>query len=121
MRLFPYSLITLSLVASAAFAQDMAVKKMDGMLVSASGMTVYTFDKDVAGSGKSTCNGPCASNWPPVAPQGTPSAPFSTITRDDGSAQLAYNGKPLYLFASDKKPGDRQGDNFKDIWHVVKN
>ncbi|MBI2313066.1 MAG: sigma-70 family RNA polymerase sigma factor [Betaproteobacteria bacterium] len=25
-----------------------------------SGMTLYTFDKDAAGSGKSMCNGPCA-------------------------------------------------------------
>jgi predicted lipoprotein with Yx(FWY)xxD motif len=42
------------------------------------------------------------------------------VTRDDGSKQLAYKGKPLYLYAADQKPGDRTGDNFKDIWHVVK-
>ena len=46
--------------------------------------------------------------------------PYSVVTRDDGAQQLAYKGKPLYLFASDKKAGDRTGDNFKDIWHVVK-
>ncbi|EJL94335.1 hypothetical protein PMI16_00264 [Herbaspirillum sp. CF444] len=125
MKLLPLSLLTLSLlsslsfVAPAAFAEDMAVKKMDDILVTTSGMTVYTFDNDTAG--KSVCNGPCAANWPPVAPTGTPSAPFSVIKRDDGSPQLAVNGKPLYLFAADKKPGDRNGDNFKNIWHVVKN
>ena len=48
------------------------------------------------------------------------SPPYSVVTRDDGAQQLAYKGKPLYLFASDKKAGDRTGDNFKDIWHVVK-
>ena len=93
---------------------------MDGILVDAKGMTVYTFDKDTANSGKSVCNGPCAKLWPPVAPMGMPAAPYSTVTRDDGSAQLAYQGKPLYLYEADKKPGERTGDNFKDIWHVVK-
>ncbi|MFL9879741.1 hypothetical protein PQR63_15175 [Herbaspirillum rhizosphaerae] len=122
MKLLPLSLLTLSLlssVAPAAFAEDMAVKKMDDILVTTSGMTVYTFDNDTAG--KSVCNGPCAANWPPVAPTGTPSAPFSVIKRDDGSPQLAVNGKPLYTFAADKKAGDRNGDNFKNIWHVIKN
>jgi hypothetical protein len=29
-------------------------------------MTLYTFDRDTMGSGKSVCNGPCATNWPPL-------------------------------------------------------
>ncbi|MBS1135541.1 MAG: secreted repeat protein, partial [Burkholderiaceae bacterium] len=37
-------------------------KIMDGVLTNSAGMTLYTFDKDAAGSGKSTCNGPCATN-----------------------------------------------------------
>lgn len=125
MKLLPLSLLTLSLLSSlsfiapAAFAEEMAITKVDDILVTTSGMTVYTFDNDTAG--KSVCNGPCATNWPPVAPKGTPSAPFSVIKRDDGSPQLAFNGKPLYTFAADKKAGDRNGDNFKNIWHVVKN
>ncbi len=109
------------LVSSTAFAQSVPVKKADGILVTSAGMTVYTYDKDVAGSGKSTCNGPCAANWPPVSAKDVkPAAPYSLVTRDDGSAQLAYKGKPLYQFASDTKAGDRNGDNLKDVWHVVK-
>ncbi|MFJ7567566.1 hypothetical protein ACIQW9_11470 [Herminiimonas sp. NPDC097707] len=108
-------------LSSASFAQTAPVKKADGVLVTSTGMTVYTFDKDVADSGKSTCNGPCATNWPPVSAKDVkPAAPYSSVTRDDGSAQLAYKGKPLYLFAADKKAGDRNGDNVKDVWHVVK-
>jgi len=38
----------------------------NGAFVGANGMTLYTFDKDAAGSGKSVCNGPCAANWPPL-------------------------------------------------------
>ena len=42
------------------------------------------------------------------------------ITRDDGMHQWALKGKPLYLYKSDTKPGDMNGDNFKNIWHVAK-
>ncbi len=38
----------------------------DGVLVGPNKMTLYTFDRDSAGSGKSVCNGPCATNWPPL-------------------------------------------------------
>lgn len=105
--------------ALSAFAADM-VKKADGILVNSAGMTVYTFDKDVADSGKSACNGPCAKGWPAVqAGDAAVAAPYSVLTREDGGKQLAYKGKPLYTFAKDAKPGDRMGDKFKDIWHVV--
>lgn len=116
-----FSAIVTFLLSSASFAQTVPVKKVDGILVTSTGMTVYTFDKDVADSGKSTCNGPCATNWPPVSAKNVkPAAPYSSVTRDDGSAQLAYKGKPLYLFAADKNAGDRKGDKVKDVWHVVK-
>ena len=89
MRLLATSLLALACasVSFTASAQSAGVKTMDGILVDASGMTVYTFDKDTANSGKSVCNGPCAKLWPPVAPMGMPAAPYSTVTRDDGSAQ----------------------------------
>ena len=92
----------------------------DGVMVDSANMTLYTFDKDTANSGKSVCNGPCAALWPPVAATGHESGDYSAITRDDGSKQLAYKGKPVYLFAKDQKPGDMLGDNVKDVWHVIK-
>jgi predicted lipoprotein with Yx(FWY)xxD motif len=110
-----------ALFALSAHAADPApVKKVDGVLVDARGMTVYTFDKDVAGSGKSACNGQCAQNWPPVkAGDSALAAPYSTVVRDDGTKQLAYQGKPLYTFVKDKKAGDREGDKKMNVWHVV--
>ena len=48
------------------------------------------------------------------------SGDWSVITRDDGSKQWAYKGKPLYSWAKDQKPGDMTGDGFNGIWHVVK-
>lgn len=116
---FP-ALLAALLVAGAAVADDGVAKSADGVLVNQAGMTIYTFDKDVAGSGKSACNGPCAALWPAVPAPAQTAAPYSVVTRDDGARQLAYNGKPLYLYSADQKPGERNGDNFKQIWHVVK-
>jgi predicted lipoprotein with Yx(FWY)xxD motif len=94
----------------------------DGALVGGNGMTLYTFDKDWANSGKSVCNGQCAVNWPPLfAMEGDAGgADFTVITRDDGRKQWAYRGKPLYFWAKDQKPGDRTGDGFNNVWHVAK-
>jgi predicted lipoprotein with Yx(FWY)xxD motif len=88
-------------------------------LVDSKGMTLYSFDKD--SGGKSACNGPCATNWPPLAAtSGTAMGDWSMITRDDGSKQWAYKGKPLYVFAKDAKPGDTKGDGvLNGAWHIA--
>lgn len=96
---------------------------LNGVLVGPNQMTLYVFDKDAVGSGKSVCNGGCASNWPPLmAPaNAVASADWSVVARDDGSKQWAYKGRPLYYWAKDAKPGDKTGDGFlNNAWHVVK-
>lgn len=116
-----FSAVAAFAFSNAAMAKDAPVMKADGILVNHAGMTVYTFDKDVADNGKSACYGGCVALWPVVsAGDGKLSAPYGSITRDDGVKQLTYKGKPLYTFVQDKKAGDRNGDNVKDIWHVVK-
>ena len=97
-------------------------KFVDGVMTNSAGMTLYTFDKDAAGSGKSTCNGPCATNWPPLlaAADAKASGDYTIITRDDGAKQWAYKGKPLYLWIKDAKPGDRTGDGFNNAWRLVR-
>ncbi|MDQ7744760.1 COG4315 family predicted lipoprotein [Hydrogenophaga pseudoflava] len=96
------------------------VMARDGLLAGPNGMTLYTFDRDTAGSGKSVCNGPCATNWPPLmAGSASPSGDYSVVTRDDGGKQLAYKGKPLYYWAKDSKPGDKTGDGFNGVWRVA--
>jgi predicted lipoprotein with Yx(FWY)xxD motif len=111
----------LALFAVAASAAGAPAAPANGVLATPAGATVYTFDKDIAGSGKSTCNAQCAQNWPPVAAQATDAASgdWSIVTRDDGSKQWAYKGAPLYTFAKDAKPGDTTGDNRGTVWHVV--
>jgi predicted lipoprotein with Yx(FWY)xxD motif len=113
------ALLTLS---AAAMAADAPAKFAGGALVDAKGMTLYTFDKDTAGSGKSVCNGQCATLWPPAMATAAdqPSGDFGIVTRDDGSRQWSFKGKPVYTYQADKKAGERTGDNFRDVWHIVK-
>ncbi len=110
------------LFAASADAAGAPATVQNGVLATPSGATVYTFDKDTVGSGKSACNGPCAQLWPPVAAQAADAASgdWSLVTRDDGGKQWAYKGAPIYTFSKDAKPGDTTGDKFKDIWHVIK-
>jgi len=72
--------------------------------------------------GKSNCNGQCAANWPPLKADGIgqASGDWSIITRDDGTKQWAYEGKPLYTWAKDQKPGDTTGNGVNNnAWHVA--
>jgi predicted lipoprotein with Yx(FWY)xxD motif len=95
---------------------------LQGRLVGPQQMTLYIFDRDITGSGKSMCNDNCAKNWPPLlAPSNAkPIGAWNAITRDDGSKQWAYQGKPLYYWAQDSKPGDTSGDGVGGAWHVAK-
>jgi len=112
----------LGLLCACAGMAGAPVKYSDGIMTNSAGMTLYTFDKDVAGSGKSVCNGPCANNWPALKANADDQASgdWSIITRDDGSKQWALKGKPLYLWSKDHNPGDKTGDGFNKVWHVVK-
>lgn len=112
------------LLGPGAFAQAMGPAKVaetakGKTLVDAKGMTLYVFDRDAAG--KSNCNGPCATNWPPftAAADGKPAGDWTIVTRDDSTKQWAYKTKPLYTWSKDTKGGDVTGDNFNNIWHVA--
>ncbi len=114
-----------AVLSSAAFAFDapggvsVATTAKGKTLVDAKAMTLYTFAPDP--SGISTCVGPCAKNWPPLAaPAGAKAVgDFAAIARPDGGSQWAYKGKPLYRWNQDKKPGDITGDGFLGKWSVV--
>jgi predicted lipoprotein with Yx(FWY)xxD motif len=115
-------LASLALLAACATPSAAPVAVQSGVLTSPSGMTLYVFDKDSAGSGKSVCNGECAVKWPPLAAVAGDKAEgdYAIVTRDDGSRQWAYKGKPLYLWFKDQKPGDTTGDGVNNVWHAAK-
>jgi predicted lipoprotein with Yx(FWY)xxD motif len=121
---------------NASQSSVVSARKLTGVgtaLVNHAGKTVYTPDQEA--HGKIMCTGGCLSFWIPVtvvsggavpAPSGV-AGRFETIHRaDDGLTQLTYNGKPLYTFRLDQRPGQVQGNGFADqfggvsfTWHVV--
>ena len=121
-RAFATLALSLSALVATSVLAEPAAKMANGLWVNTAGMTLYTFDKDVAASGKSVCNGPCAALWPPAAAATDAKAEgdFTLVVRDDGARQWAYKGKPVYTYSGDKKAGEMSGDNFKDSWHVIK-
>ena len=122
------SKLAFALLASALLTSISAIAAGPGapvmasgdLLTGSNGMTLYTFDKDAGG--KSMCNGPCATNWPPLyANDGDmASGDYSIVTRDDGKKQWAFKGKPLYYWSKDQKPGDKTGDGFNNVWQLAK-
>ena len=89
------------------------------------GRTLYIFTPDSAET--STCFDACAETWPPltVGAGGTvtgdagATGTFTTFARPDGSLQVAYDGAPLYYFASDTAPGDTKGEGVGGKWFVA--
>ncbi|MES2581266.1 MAG: hypothetical protein V4627_00995 [Pseudomonadota bacterium] len=106
----------LAVLATGAQAQPVA---RDGLLADAAGRTVYTFDKDTAG--KSNCSGGCLTAWPlfVAKPGAKAQGDFGLIDAEGGQQQWTVKGKPLYYFAGDAKPGERNGDGSGGTWHVV--
>jgi predicted lipoprotein with Yx(FWY)xxD motif len=123
MKFLALATLTAALLGGCASMTDTApAKKADGVLTGPNGMTLYTFDPDPQGDGKSVCNGPCATNWPPLMAMDTDKASgdYTVLTRDDGKKQWAVKGKPLYYWAKDIKPGDKTGDGVLGKWHSAK-
>lgn len=124
MSVLASAIFAVALVGS-AFAQTASmpagVKVTGGMFTDAKGMTLYTFDNDKEPN-KSACAGNCLNNWPVLKAEAADKdmGDWKVITRDDGSKQWAYKGKPLYYFAMDKAAGDKVGDGRGMVWHIAK-
>jgi predicted lipoprotein with Yx(FWY)xxD motif len=113
--------------SAAAAAVDAGKAGLGTILVDGKGMTLYLFEKDKGG--KSSCDGACASAWPPVLTTGKAmpgpgvmASRLGTTTRSDGRTQVTYNHWPLYYYAADKVPGDTTGQNidaFGAEWYVL--
>ncbi|WP_406098947.1 hypothetical protein [Streptomyces canus] len=101
--------------------------KLGTILVDGKGRTLYLFEADK--STTSTCDGACATAWPPLLTSGSPSVGGSakssllaTSKRSDGTTQVTYHGHPLYGYAGDSTPGDTNGqalNQFGAEWYVL--
>ena len=54
-----------------------------------------------------------------MAGEGVDVTLLGTITRDDGSTQVTYNGWPLYYFHEDVAAGDTNGQGVEGVWFLV--
>jgi len=108
--------------ASDEVAYDSASEMLVGGTNSSQpGLTLYVFDSDLGTSG-SACNDGCATTWPPVIVDDAEvdNIPgLSLITRDDGSSQAAFKGRPLYFYANDTAAGDTNGQAVNNAWWKV--
>jgi predicted lipoprotein with Yx(FWY)xxD motif len=106
---------------------DVGTTNLGSILVDSQGMTLYLFQADSGTT--SACTGSCATAWPPLKANGQPTAGsgansslLATTQRSDGTAQVTYNGHPVYTFAKDSKPGDTTGEGvnaFGGPWYVL--
>lgn len=94
------------------------------VLTDSKGMTLYYLTKDKAN--QSTCQGGCASAWPPLlaSGSGTPTSATAlsgTLSAFDGvnGHQVAYNGHPLYTYAGDSAAGQANGEGVGGVWFVA--
>ena len=120
--------VALAAISLPAFAEDFvggAIKTVDigGKMVltdGASGMTLYTFDKDTVAN-ETVCYDECAINWPPAiaAADAVAEGDYTLVARTDGTQMWAYDGKPLYFWKNDTKPGDTTGDMVGEVWHTA--
>jgi len=124
----PAAVASLALVlaacgGSASSTHSTPAPTTSGVLVDSSGLALYSPD------GESTtnvrCTGACAAIWKPLRPGAARLAGAKTITRPDGTKQIAVGGKPLYTFVQDT-PGNVTGNGASDAfgskqfsWHAV--
>lgn len=87
--------------------------------------TLYRFNKDSAWPMKFGCVGACLTTWKPAKPvdkskvSGVAAKLVGTVTRPDGTKQLAINCWPVYWFTGDEKPGDINGQGKMGLWFAV--
>jgi predicted lipoprotein with Yx(FWY)xxD motif len=96
-----------------------------GKVLVENGRTLYVLSAD--GTNHSTCSSSCLTFWPPV-PGGKPAHPagvtgmVGTTGVKTGGTTLTVDGRPLYTFVKDSKPGDVKGEGLKEFggtWHAV--
>jgi predicted lipoprotein with Yx(FWY)xxD motif len=94
--------------------------------VATSGFTAYILSNDTTASIACTVASGCTGFWPPIAPPAgvVLSTGFTSFTRPDtNTAQLAYNGHPLYLYYLDSGPAQTNGNNivsYGGTWTIAR-
>lgn len=97
------------------------------ILVNGDGLPLYIFAQDTQNGDASACTDEtCTANWTPLTTEGTATAGpgaiqslLGTITREDGTTQVTYNGWPLYTYNSDTSAESPAGQGAEPGWTLV--
>ena len=96
------------------------------ILVDQTGRSLYLFEDDTPMV--SNCAGDCAIAWPPLITiedptpgDGIAASRIGTAIREDGTAQVTFDGSPLYYYSNDQKRGDSFGQDVNNAWYVINN
>lgn len=95
------------------------------ILVDSQGRTLYQNAKD--GPEISVCTEGCTAAYPPVQPRTNDVSLLTGADRllgsmftENGSRQVIISGRPLYLSARDRRPGDVTGQSVAGGWSVAR-
>jgi predicted lipoprotein with Yx(FWY)xxD motif len=110
-----------------AIVRARVVPGLGRVLVDREGYVLYAYLPDHHRA--STCYGECARVWPPLLatrgahPAGGPGVRrplLGTTRRRNGSLQVTYDHRPLYLYERDRAPGDASGQgSTMGLWYAV--
>ena len=97
------------------------------ILVDGDGMPLYIYDQDTQNGTTSACTDEaCTASWTPLTTDGTATAGpgaiqslLGTITREDDTSQVTYNGWPLYTYNSDTSAESPAGQGAEPGWTLV--
>lgn len=113
-------------VTGAATVNVSEIGTSGAVLVDGQERALYLFTRDTQNGSTSACTGNCLAEWPPlltnaepVAGEGVDASLLGTITRDDGTTQVTYNGWPLYYYVDDTAAGDATGQGMEGVWFLV--
>ncbi|MQY40785.1 hypothetical protein SRB17_88180 [Streptomyces sp. RB17] len=119
---------TASATPNSAGTDSLVLKTAKGSagiwLTDPAGRTLYLNTKDKK---KSNCYDTCAKEWPPltttktvtVTGKYTVPSNVGTITRTDGTKQVAYGGHPLYYYKGDTAPNQIKGQGVDGTWFLI--
>jgi predicted lipoprotein with Yx(FWY)xxD motif len=105
--------------ATVHIANALVVGKTEAILTTATGLPLYYYAADTAGT--SLVAGQLAVLWPPLTSAAPTAAGLSgklTVIHDTHGSQVTYNGHPLYTFAYDL-PGQVNGQDFQNFFVVT--
>ncbi len=96
------------------------------ILADGDGLPLYIFNKDTQNSTSACTDEACTTNWKPLTTEGTAAAGpgviqsmLGTITREDGTTQVTYNGWPLYTYSGDASSDTTNGQGAEPGWTLI--